>query len=155
MLGRRCVDLCCVQEVRWRGSSVRFLKDEEHRYKIFWVGNTDRIGSVGIFFAEKWVDKAIVVRVCDRILKFRLVLQQGLATIILACAPQGYLMNGKTDFMTPSRRPPRRRMMNHLFVAGGFNGHVGASIMCIVAMNMVHAMRKKSGCWSSVMQMIL
>ncbi|CAI9722267.1 Hypothetical predicted protein [Octopus vulgaris] len=66
MLERRCVDICCMQEVRWRGGSARFLTGKEHRYKIFWAGNTDGVGGVGILIAEKWVDKVIeVIRVCD------------------------------------------------------------------------------------------
>ncbi|CAI9742732.1 Hypothetical predicted protein [Octopus vulgaris] len=30
MLERRCVNMCCIQEVRWRGGSARFLTGKEH-----------------------------------------------------------------------------------------------------------------------------
>ena len=70
MLERRRVDVCCVQEVRWRGASARFITGKERRYKFFWVGNSVGVGGVGILLAEEWVDKVIeVVRVCDRIIK--------------------------------------------------------------------------------------
>ena len=69
MLERRRVDVCCVQETRWRGASARILTGKEHSYKFFWVGNSEGVGGVGILLAEKWVDKVIeVVRVCDRII---------------------------------------------------------------------------------------
>ena len=63
------MDVCCVQEVRWRGASARFITGKERRYKFFWVGNSVGVGGVGILLAEEWVDKVIeVVRVCDRII---------------------------------------------------------------------------------------
>ena len=63
------MDVCCVQETRWRGASARTLTGKEHSYKFFWVGNSEGVGGVGILLAEKWVDKVIeVVRVCDRII---------------------------------------------------------------------------------------
>ena len=35
MLERRSVDVCCVQKVRWRGASVRFVEGRRARYKLF------------------------------------------------------------------------------------------------------------------------
>ena len=35
MLECRSVDVCCVQEVRWRGASVRFVEGRRARYKLF------------------------------------------------------------------------------------------------------------------------
>ena len=64
-----------MQETRWKGTSARILTGKEHRYKFFWVGNSEGVGRVGILLAEKWVDKVIeVVRVCDSIIKLRLVM---------------------------------------------------------------------------------
>ena len=62
MLERRSVDVCCVQEVRWRGASVRFVEGRRARYKLFWIGNSTGYGGVGIFIAEKWIDKVIDVK---------------------------------------------------------------------------------------------
>ena len=44
MLERRSVDVCCVQEVRWRGASVRFVEGRRARYKLFWIGNSNGYG---------------------------------------------------------------------------------------------------------------
>ena len=29
------------------------------KYKLFWIGNENVLGGVGIFFAKKWLDKVI------------------------------------------------------------------------------------------------
>ena len=44
---RRNVDLCCVQEVRWRGASARHITGKDSRYKFFWVGNNQGTNGVG------------------------------------------------------------------------------------------------------------
>ena len=66
---KETLDLCCVQEVRWRGPSAR-----THNWKktpdtsFFWVGNNQGTSGVGVLLAEKWVDKVYdIKRVSDRI----------------------------------------------------------------------------------------
>ena len=64
-LEQRQVDVCCVQETRWRGKSVR-IEGKNARYKLFVMGNDNRTCGVGIFFGEKWLDAVIDVnRVSD------------------------------------------------------------------------------------------
>lgn len=68
--------------VRWRGASSRILISTPHRYKLFWQDNSDGIGGVNMLLAEKWIGKVIeVVRAGNRVLKLRLVLQNGIVTI--------------------------------------------------------------------------
>ena len=50
---RRNVDLCCVQEVRWRGASARHITGKDSRYKFFWVSNNQGTSGVGVLLAEK------------------------------------------------------------------------------------------------------
>ena len=65
---RRNVDLCCVQEVRWRGASAIHITGKDSRYKFFWVGNNQGTSGVGVLLAEKWVDKVYdIKRVSARI----------------------------------------------------------------------------------------
>ena len=52
MLERRPVDVCCVQEVRWRGASVRFVEGRRAKYKLFWIGNSTGYGSRYIYSRE-------------------------------------------------------------------------------------------------------
>lgn len=53
MLDWRHGDFCCIQEIKQRGSSAKFLTGKEHRYKMFWLGNIDGVGDEGIQLAEK------------------------------------------------------------------------------------------------------
>ena len=39
-LGERRIDIACVQEIRWRGSSCRYFGATGKRYKLFWMGTT-------------------------------------------------------------------------------------------------------------------
>ena len=47
-LVRREVGICCIQEVRWRGMGSKFLGSLDRRFKLWWSGNEDKIGGVGI-----------------------------------------------------------------------------------------------------------
>ena len=38
-LGERRIDIACVQEIQWRGSSCRYFGATGKRYKLFWVGS--------------------------------------------------------------------------------------------------------------------
>ena len=46
-LRKRRVDVCCLQEVRWRGQGARFLGAKGRRYKLWWSGNSEGAGGVG------------------------------------------------------------------------------------------------------------
>ena len=59
---RRGIDICCVQETRWRGASARLIEGKNSRCKFFWVGNDKGTGGVGILVAEKWIDKIFDIK---------------------------------------------------------------------------------------------
>ena len=46
-LGRK-VEMCCVQEIRWRGSSARLITGKNIEYKMYWVGNNLGLGGARI-----------------------------------------------------------------------------------------------------------
>jgi len=52
-LAERRIDLACVQETRWRGSSCRYFAATGKRYKLFWMGSEAKTDGVEIFVAEK------------------------------------------------------------------------------------------------------
>ena len=60
-LGERRIDIACVQEIWWRGSSCRYFGTTDKRYKLFWMGSQAKTEGVGIFVAEKWVDSVVSV----------------------------------------------------------------------------------------------
>ena len=52
-LNRRKIDICCAQEVLWRGASTRTVTGKNSQYKFFWIGNETGDGGVGTFVAKK------------------------------------------------------------------------------------------------------
>ena len=55
-LTRRRVDICCLQETRWKGSSTKLITGKDSVFKAFWIGNNKVVGGVGIFLCDKWID---------------------------------------------------------------------------------------------------
>ena len=46
MLKRKSVDICCVLETRFRGTSVRMISGKAAEFELFWVGNEKGLGRV-------------------------------------------------------------------------------------------------------------
>ena len=90
-MSRRSVDLCCLQEIRWRGASARKIEGKNSRYKIFWVGNEKGRGGVGILLSEEWIEKVFEInRVSDRIVMIKLATDNKIITV-LCYTPQAVL----------------------------------------------------------------
>ena len=88
-LSRRKVDLCCVQETRYRGGHCRIIKGKDSRYKLFWSGNSKGTAGVGVFVAEKWIEKVFEVkRVSDRIILVKIIVGQRVLCFHSVYAPQ-------------------------------------------------------------------
>ena len=52
-LRKRKVDVCCIQEVRWKGQGARFVGTLGQRYKLRWSGNDAGFEGVGILVKEE------------------------------------------------------------------------------------------------------
>mgnify|MGYP002259950265 CR=1 FL=1 len=52
-LRKRRMDVCCLQEVRWTGQGAMFLGVKSRRYKLWWSGNSDGTGGVGVLVKEE------------------------------------------------------------------------------------------------------
>ena len=62
-LSERNVDLCCIQEVRWRGcGDNRLIGLQGRKYKLWWSGNQEEHGGVGELVKEELHDKVIDIR---------------------------------------------------------------------------------------------
>ena len=48
MLARRKVDICCVQEVQYKGEGCKMFGCGEKRYKFWWSGEQKKAGGVGV-----------------------------------------------------------------------------------------------------------
>ena len=82
-LSRRKVDVCCIQETRYRGGSCRTIKGKDTRYKLYWSGNDKGTAGVGVFVAEEWIEKVFEVqRVSDRIILVKLIVGQRVVTFL-------------------------------------------------------------------------
>ena len=98
VLTRREIDLCCVQETRWRGSSARMLLGKNSKYKFYWVGNKEGTGGVGLVLAEKWIDKVFdVKRYNDRVMLLKLIVGETIVTFLSVYAPQSGLADSEKE----------------------------------------------------------
>ena len=52
-LRKQKVDVCCLQEVRWRSEGARFIGVKGRRSKLWWCGNDDKTGGVGILVKDE------------------------------------------------------------------------------------------------------
>ena len=127
-LRKRKVDVCCLQEVRWRGEGARFIGVKGRRYKLWWCGNDDKTGGVGILVKEELCEKMVEVRRrCDRVMGIGLVFGEEVVRVICAYAPQ----SGKPDsekelFYEEMAREWSMANANEMELGlGDFNGHVG------------------------------
>ena len=127
-LERRKVDVCCLQEVRWRGGSARGIMGRTSKYKLFWSGNKEGTGGVGIMLEDGWSEKVIdVQRVSDRIIFVKVVVGKVIAVFISAYAPQvGRSEEEKDEFWSSLTECVMKISESELvFIGGDLNGHVG------------------------------
>ena len=80
---------------------MRIISEKTAQYKLLWIGNGK--GSVGIFLAEKWVDKVInISRISDRMIVNKVFAQKIIISLIsdlTVYAPQcGLDYSQKDDF---------------------------------------------------------
>ena len=52
-LRKRTEDVYCLQEVRWRGEGACFFGVKGRSNKLWWCGNDDKTGGVGILVREE------------------------------------------------------------------------------------------------------
>jgi exonuclease III len=127
-LKERKIDICCVQETRWRGEGARMLGDRENGYKFYWKGQKDAQGGVGILLkAELAKDVIEVKRLSARVIVVRLLISNGTLSVISAYAPQvGRPDEEKAEFWrTLENLKIGETRKDRIVLAGDFNGHVG------------------------------
>ena len=138
-LSRRKVDVCCIQETRYRGGSYRTIKGKDTRYKLYWSGNDKGTAGVGVFVAEEWIEKVFEVqRVSDRIILVKLIVGQRVVTFLSVYAPQNGLSDEVKDLFFDQLRAVTARIpaSEFLIPCGDWNGHVGHAGKCMVGWGM-------------------
>jgi len=129
MLTRRKVDVCCLQETRWRGGSARKIIGKDSIYKFFWSGSDlSGNGGVGVMLAEKWIYSVISVdRHNHHCIQLRLLIGTVIVNLICCYAPQTGLSSDEKDkfydqVLSLVALVPENEM---LLLGGDFNGHIG------------------------------
>ena len=128
MLKRRKADICCVQEVRYRGKSTISFGEGDDKYKLWYSGNEDGSNGVGIFACQELTENVIeVVRYSDRLMKVKMVLGSKLYHIFSVYAPQvGRPTSEKEEFLEfLEDEIASIPTSDGIFVAGDFNCHIG------------------------------
>ena len=126
-LRKRKVDVCCLQEVRWRGEGARFFDVKGRRYQLWWCGNDDKTRGVSILVKDELCENVVEVRRrCYRVKTIGLVFGEDVVRVICAYAPQ----SGKPDaekerFYEEKAREWSMANANALVLKlRDFNGHV-------------------------------
>lgn len=128
-LSVRKVDVCCLQETRWKGSGNKLIGLENVKYKFLWQGCAESVAGVGVLLAEKWIDKVVdVKRVNERIMIVKLVVGKHIVNVISAYAPQsGNEEVVKDDWWDELLEICKNVPVEEEIILGGdLNGHVGA-----------------------------
>ena len=127
MLRRRRVDLCCVQEVRYKGKDTKIV-GEAQRYKFWWSGNIRKTNGVGILLKEELVENVISVeRTDDRIMKIVVMLGENVVHLFSVYAPQsGRTVEEKQEFIRKIEDKLAEVPEGELiWIGGDMNAHVG------------------------------
>ena len=127
-LSRRNVNVCCIQETRYRGGNYRTIKGKDTRYKLYWSGNAKCTAGVGLFVAEELIEKVFEVqRVSDRIILVKLIVGQHVVSYLSVYAPQSGLSDEVKDMFFDQLRAVTARITGSKFLipCGDWNGHVG------------------------------
>jgi exonuclease III len=62
VLKKRRVDVCCIQEARWKVEGVRMIARHDAKYMIYWKGGKESKAGVAVLVAEWLVNKVVQVR---------------------------------------------------------------------------------------------
>jgi len=131
MMMRRKVDVCCVQETRWKGEGVKMIKANNVKYKFYWKGGKEGLGGVGVLISEKIVDKVVEVeKYGERLIRVKLAFGKRIINVISAYAPQvGRSDLEKEEFWEELRQMVAKISVGEmLWVGGDLNGHVGRAV---------------------------
>ena len=83
------MDVCGLQEVRWKNERTPFLGVFGRRYKLWWSGNSSGIKKVRILVKEELCEKVVDVRrKSDRVMVVVLACGEQVIRVILAYGPQ-------------------------------------------------------------------
>ena len=80
--------MCCLQEVRWRGLGARMLGMKGRRYRLWWSGKKDGIGSVRAMVKEEQSEMVVEVRRLSDGVTTLVVFEEDVLRLICGNGPQ-------------------------------------------------------------------
>ena len=84
-LKRSCVDICCLQEVRWKGPGVKIVGNG---FKFLWRGDCKGEKSVGAIVENWLIGKVVgVERFHDRVIKVSIVFGNAVWKVVTCYSP--------------------------------------------------------------------
>ena len=128
LLAKRKIDICCLQEVRYKNQGCTSIGSNDEKYKLWYSGGPDKLNGVGIMMKAELADNVIEVeRYDDRLMKIRMVVGKKIWNIFSAYAPQvGRTMQEKVEYW--ERFEDKLGQISEaeiLLVGGDVNGHIG------------------------------
>ena len=130
-LVKRKFGICCIQEVRWRGMGSKFVGSSGRRFKLWWSGNEDKIGGVGILVREDLCMNVVEInRISDKVMVVVIIFGKKVVRIVCSYAPQGgRSMSEKEKFYEEMGRGCEVENANEVLIClGDFNGHIGKKV---------------------------
>ncbi|ESN95647.1 hypothetical protein HELRODRAFT_179117 [Helobdella robusta] len=62
MLERKRINICCLQEIRWKSNGVCHVNSDKEKYKLFWNGQKTAKNGVGIFVREPLAQEVLDIK---------------------------------------------------------------------------------------------
>ena len=123
-LKRRCVDICCLQEVRWKGQGAKMIANG---FKFLWSGGCKAENDVGVIAANWLTGKVVAVeRFNDRVMKVNIVIGDVVWEVVSCYCPQaGRSVNEREEFYELMDKVVTSEKV---LEGGDFNGHVGTNM---------------------------
>lgn len=81
------VDLCCLQETRWKRGSAHLVKGKNSTRKFFWKGDQSGFKCVGIMLAKKLINNVIFVTMYDHYCLWLRFLVETIIISVISCYP--------------------------------------------------------------------
>ena len=90
MLARRRVDVCCVQEVRYKGGGATTIGSGEENFKFWYSGCKEGGGGVGVLVRHELAGSVVEVeRFSHRVMKVKIVIGKVIYQVFSVYAPPG------------------------------------------------------------------
>ena len=88
-LRKMMIDVCCLQEVRWRGQGARMLGMKGRRYRLWCSGKGYGVGGVVVMMKEELCEKVVEIRRISYGVMSLVVFEEDVLRLIYGYAPQG------------------------------------------------------------------